>query len=572
MGIQDTLYSLEMGGGRIWIRRGLVLLCVLGLSLWYFVSQCRGLARPEAMESAQIAREMARGNGFSTLHLRPQSLALLREKLPTNGAFQRFPEIHQAPLYPAVLSFWFRLTQPEWKSDQDKIKEPLYGPDRVIAFFNLGCFLATVLLLYLLGSRLFDEKVGALSAGVFVVTDLAWQYAFSGLSTSWTMLLLTGMGCCFCEALRSEEEEQDGKAIGWMAGMSILMGLAILTRLSLIWILIPTLGVVAVTMRTRLVSLAILLGVVGIFIGPWLIRNSGVSGHFLGAWGISTVPVSFETRAFQATGIEQAGKRLAVRLLQGGSTLVQRQGILLGGSFAALLFWAALLHRFRRPRIRIFRAWLLLTAFFVTFGGAIVQPSPEALDVWNLLFLLFPGFILMGAGFFFVLLDRMEWEYPFLNTAGIGLFVLLNATPLVLTLAPPREAPMQYPPYFPPLIQIASSWFQKSEVLMADLPEGVAWYGDRYSMDLPLTLKEFYQIHDFLVPNLGGVLLSPVTSEMKWSEQGQSPEWREWGILLKRMGVPEGFPFTSGSSLFGEGAYFILSDRPRWPEVRAERR
>ena len=55
----------------ILIRRSLFFLILIILTLGNLFTLFRGLNSPQAMDQAQIAREIARGNGFTTKFIRP---------------------------------------------------------------------------------------------------------------------------------------------------------------------------------------------------------------------------------------------------------------------------------------------------------------------------------------------------------------------------------------------------------------------------------------------------------------------------------------------------------------------
>ena len=55
----------------ILIRRSLFFLVLIILTLGNLFTLFRGLNSPNAMDQAQIAREIARGNGFATKFIRP---------------------------------------------------------------------------------------------------------------------------------------------------------------------------------------------------------------------------------------------------------------------------------------------------------------------------------------------------------------------------------------------------------------------------------------------------------------------------------------------------------------------
>src|SRR5438309_10541645 len=70
---QALVHKFEEGGWAKWIRRAAFLAAILTMSyLWLLGSNgFKGLSHPRAFEQAEIAREIARGNGFSTRIIRP---------------------------------------------------------------------------------------------------------------------------------------------------------------------------------------------------------------------------------------------------------------------------------------------------------------------------------------------------------------------------------------------------------------------------------------------------------------------------------------------------------------------
>ncbi len=84
---QEVVHSLEHGKGRRWI----VLLLIVAFALFQSVAHVLinpmnrlggqaalfvGLTHPKGIEQAVIARELARGHGFSTQVIKPAAVAL----------------------------------------------------------------------------------------------------------------------------------------------------------------------------------------------------------------------------------------------------------------------------------------------------------------------------------------------------------------------------------------------------------------------------------------------------------------------------------------------------------------
>src|SRR5947199_10689598 len=75
--IQRAVHALEAGGLAVWIRRGLVVVIVVALAVYYFIWQFRGLTTSQAMDQAQIGRAIASGHGWSTNFARPLAIVQL---------------------------------------------------------------------------------------------------------------------------------------------------------------------------------------------------------------------------------------------------------------------------------------------------------------------------------------------------------------------------------------------------------------------------------------------------------------------------------------------------------------
>ena len=101
--VQTIVHKLEEGGWKHWVFRALVAaFLAYVVSLWLFKDGTfKGLSHEKAMEQAQISREIARGNGFSTKMIRPASLYQFESnKIAINQ--DRIPDTFHAPLGPVL--------------------------------------------------------------------------------------------------------------------------------------------------------------------------------------------------------------------------------------------------------------------------------------------------------------------------------------------------------------------------------------------------------------------------------------------------------------------------------------
>ena len=195
--LQEWIHQLEEGTGARHIMRAAALLVLLALALFYNQRQFQNFSSPEAMDVAQVARNLAEGKGYTTQFIRPVSLYLIQKhqggaSLPLASPH---PDLANAPVYPYVLAglmtvapFDFQIASP---SEFQK-----YQPEVLIAWFNQALFALALWLVFRLARKLFDEPVAWVSVIVLGGADLFWRFSVSGLSTMLLLVIfLTVISC-----------------------------------------------------------------------------------------------------------------------------------------------------------------------------------------------------------------------------------------------------------------------------------------------------------------------------------------------------------------------------------------
>src|SRR5438445_167888 len=142
--VQTAVWNIELGRGKIVLQRIVLVLVVIAFSLVYTARQFRGLEKREAMDMAQLARHIARGEGFTTSFIRPVSLWQLKMyRTDHDPHFENHPDTWNPPLYPLALAGMFRLL-PQ-KIFDARPNDVVYAPERwVIVPFNQICLLLSV--------------------------------------------------------------------------------------------------------------------------------------------------------------------------------------------------------------------------------------------------------------------------------------------------------------------------------------------------------------------------------------------------------------------------------------------
>ena len=330
--VQSVVHKLEEGGWVPWVKLVVLISAVaFTISLWFFRDAgFRGLNHEKAIEQAQISREIARGNGFTTKVIRPAALWLFEKN---KGAFplDKQPDIYHAPLNPWVNSWFLRLVKDQWPMT---VKDIQYTPDKVIAGVGLLFFLLSVLVNYFIVCRLFDQRLAIFGVGLMLLCQRFWDFALIGLPQM-TMLLL--FSCAIYTLVRAVENQCESRpTLGWLAATGLFFGLLALTHGLTMWIFAGLLGVSLIYFRPIARGALVMLAVFLLCYSPWLVRNYMVSGTPVGlGWysglaGIrgteSSVMRSMEVkiddinprlfrRKVQTRTIEQLGSLYTPRLL-----------------------------------------------------------------------------------------------------------------------------------------------------------------------------------------------------------------------------------------------------------------
>lgn len=589
--LQDFIHRLEEGGGMRYVRLALGGLAVLLLLIGYNARSFRNFSAPEAMDVAQVARNISEGKGFTTDFIRPFSIHLVRNRnmetlkaepsssVSTNLALLKggHPDLANPPVYPYVLAglmtvlpFKYEIpgTGQFWTVQGRFFR---HQPDFLISLFNQLLFLVVVWLVFLLARRLFDTTIAWISAVILLCAEVFWRFSVAGLSTILLLLIFTGL--VWILVLLEEEGREPKRSARWplLAGVLIglLVGLGALTRYSFGWILLPVVAFVALYGGARRIPVAVIVVcVTGLLVGPWLARNYAICGQFFGtaSYALVETPTIFpEFRLQRSLEPEFAGfMRNAVdifwhKLSTNVKLLVREELPKLGGSWASAFFLVSLMVSFRNPATRRVRQFLVGCLLLFIFVQALTRThmsevSPE-LNHENLVVLFVPLVLVFGVSMFFLLLEQMPLALVELRYMVIGLFVVVSSLPMFLVYLPPTPATVSYPPYDPPAIHTISTWMKPEELTMSDVPWAVAWYGNRQSVWLtlrpspdpedPASHEHFFTINDYLKP-VSALYLTPVTLDRRFISESFRRNDYSWGsfilqsFVMKR--VPGYFP------------------------------
>jgi 4-amino-4-deoxy-L-arabinose transferase-like glycosyltransferase len=598
--LQDLVHKIETAGSSRYLRYALGVLAVVLVLVAYDLRAYRNMAAPEAMDAAQLARNISQGKGFTTDFVRPFSMFLVkrvneRPGVPDPSRIKTaHPDIANPPVYPLILAGYMKVAPFKYSIANAKAfwingGRIRYQPDFLIALFNQLLFMGLIVAVFFWARRLFDNAVAWTSALLLFGTELLWRFSASGLSTM--LLLLIFMGLIWCLTLLESEAREPKRGPVWLlifagaAGLAV--GVACLTRYSMGWLIIPVVVFLILFSGPRRISVSLtVLAVFFLVISPWMVRNYRLSGV---PFGIATYSVLESSPIFSDTKLERSLNpdfskiaRLTpfwAKFTVNIKSILQNDILRLGGGWISAFFLVGLLVGFRSPalrRLRYFAMFSLVTFVFVQAVGQtqLSQETPEV-NSENLLVVLTPMVLVFGVALFFLLLDQIATPVILIRYVVIGLFCVLLCLPLAFSIFS-KANPVAYPPYYPPQIQEIANMMTERELIMSDIPWAVAWYGDRQSVWLtlnavrdprdPHSQENFLTINDYQ-KQINALYLTAETIDSKFLTQWVEAGEQNWGSFivdtLLRKEVPLTFPLHQMPVGYAPRAIFIC-DWVRW--------
>jgi len=592
--IQRLVHLLDVGSGRRWISWILGLVVCLGITALYLTRSTRNFQNPEAMEMAQVGRNLALGRGFSTHFIRPLSLQILRERqhalgLPDSKILTApLPDLHCPPVHPLMIGGVFKLLPESLRSGlpSDPVTQRPH-PESVISLLNLAWFGVGTLLVFRLGSRWFDPFVGTLAAAIYAGTELLWKLSSQGLPTPFLMVLLLLLADVLVrldetgEPLALGSTAPVGRPLRLAVAAGALLGIGFLTRYAFGILLLPALVWMLIGhARRALVVPACLLGF-ALFAGPWVARNHHLSGHFLGtafssvSSGTISLPDSTLERHLRPPAQQPDLGEIRYKFETAAGDLLRNAVPKIGGNWILFFFVAGIALPFRNVRMRRLR-WFTLGSLGTLFVvEALTRTRLESLipevNGGNQLVLVAPLITLFGTGFFVSLLDSTEFGHPMLRSLTAAGAWAVFSLPFIGSLLPPRSYPMADSIYRPDVIHEFCSYVKPNELLVSDVPWAVAWYGDRDCLWTPNAIRstngdDFLTVNDF-ERHIAALYLSPLTADeplRRVAGRSASVWGRFYFDALARKTLPAGFPLLEAYQGSAEGGHLFLADKKRW--------
>ena len=565
-GIQRLVHALEAGGAAVWVRRTFVVVVVIALTLFYFIHEFSGLATSQAMDQAQIGRNIARGEGWHTNLIRPRAIGQLQHKGKVVDQ-KIWTDTYNAPLPPLVNAIALFPIKSHWKMIPRDIT---YIGDKAIVLVQILFFLGSIVVLFFIARRLFDQRVALLSCTLVLICDTIWQYSLTGLPQ---MLLLFLFCLTTYFLLRAVQAQYGGGPVGiWLALAGLGFGLLALTHALTIWIFVGAFVYCAFFFRPRgYAAVIVLLGFL-ILYAPWLARNFIVSGNPGGVAIYSVLDGISQSEAgwMRHVGLDMEGIGPGHFRDRITSEFIRQFGRLFeyfGWSVVAPLFFVSLLHRFKRPETAAMR-WLILSMWVgAVMGMSIYGMREEQNFTANQLHLIFiPIMTCYGFAFLLVLWNRLEIDLGLARIGFLVLLFLLCGWPMIYTFTlAKKKSPIRWPPYIPPYIAVLNDWMGPDEITASDMPWAVAWYADRPAIWLPESVTAMSDLNDYRILGkpINGLYITPVSGSQNTLADILKGEYKGWAVVILRSIDVQKFPLPWVTLLGLENECMFFSDHDR---------
>src|SRR5437870_419924 len=255
------------------------------------------------------------------------------------------------------------------------------------------------------------------------------------------MLLLLLFNATIYALVRAVEVKYAGGRLEpWLAAIGVGFGLLALSHALTIWMFVAALVFCVFFFRPRGRVAAIVLAVFTIIYLPWLVRNYAVCGNPAGVAiysvldGIGHSEAGWMRRVdLDLENVGPGGLRSKII----GNVISQTGRIFeyLGWSIVALMFFAALLHTFKRRETGIVRWMILVMWAGAVLGMCVHGLSEEQGFAANQLHLIFmPLITCYGLAYLLVQWNRLGIDIRLARIGFIVLLFLLCAFPMINTL------------------------------------------------------------------------------------------------------------------------------------------
>lgn len=538
---------------------------VFGLCVFELFLSFRGLDSPAAMDQAQVARQIARGQGRTTKFLRPidiqdqyqilraETPKAEREKVAPN--FDAFPDTYNSPLYTHILACALRVTgyhRFEEKRMDSEVSN-IYNGDRVIAGVSMIFFLISLILAYFLFSAVFDEVLASTVVAFMGLSQLMLRFAVSGLAQPLLMCELLAAAFFIVAAVKSENRGTEFKTILCNIAVYAMLVLASLSHPLGAWCLIGYTFYSAFAFHPR--GMYGVFGLIFLVLAVYfpeaarLAPMGGPTPKFLhsiySAFGSNNVELLM--RSTSDAAVPFSNSNFYLRLLGYIFNHLNSLYAYMGGILVTPFFLLALFNKYKRSVAEQLK-WAVCAMWLATGIGMTCFGHNGEMDEDQLFIIFAPFFAAYGTALVFNFLARLQLGTGFGAVRALTIFFMLLLSSGSFMFNLPQELSFsiltsargipQYPPYYPPALNgKLHDMTTPEDVIVTDQPWAVAWYADRKALWLPRTIDTLTQSIEPTFAKAGqgiqGFLITPSSHGMtQGGMSGIASEYADFAPLV----------------------------------------
>ncbi|MBR5522062.1 MAG: hypothetical protein IKV82_01140 [Akkermansia sp.] len=493
-----------------WLTRGILLLLVLGMAIFKLALSYKGLDQPMAMDQAQIARNVAQGEGFTSNFMRPMEVknaSTAAGRKPVD--FKQFKDTNHAPLNIAAIAAALKLTGHD-DVEKGRMSEGggyIYAPDRVVSATSMAFFIIAMVLAYTLAARMFDETVAFATVVFLALSELMLEYAVSGLPQMLMMCCMLASLHCMLSAIKANENSDALFLILGLAGAFIFIALMCLAGWLSIWCALGLIIFCAFHFRPfgAYAIPGLVLMVLTLFVAT--LGNKEFSTNILGNayynfYNCLGGNEELILRTTNESNIPFNSSGFILRLLGHVCSQFSTLYVNMGSILVTPFFVLALLNRYKSSAVEGIK-WAAFCMWIFACIGMGIFGINTPLHGAQTAILFAPLFTAFGIALLFNTLSRLKLDNrTFTMARGLAIFmmVLISAGPFLFNLPKDiyqgiwlsdRGRP-NFPPYYPPALNIKLANLTTAEdIVVTDQPWAVAWYADRKALWMPLYIDDY---------------------------------------------------------------------------------
>lgn len=484
-----------------------VTLALLCFSQLFFTF--RGLDKPEAMDQAQIARQMARGQGMTTKCLAPFDIRVRSQAAEEGLDFNNYRSSAYAPLHPMMLATAIRITGYHHFNNKRMIpdQEMVYDGDRVVATVSTIFFALALLLSYILLKKLFDEILASTVVLLMGFSQLLLQFAVSGLAQPMLMCLFIGVVACVGAAIHADIYSKSKQVLLYNVLAYIFAVLMCHTCTISAWCMLGLIIFSGLYFRPKgmYAIIGVSMGVILALIPTTIMLQpaGGISAAFQQAFygGFGVGDMERMMRSTDEFGLSVDSTNFFLRLL--GATFSQSSTMYehMGSIIVTPFFLLSLFNRYRNPVTNGLK-WLIFSCWLCACAGMALFGETSLMGVAQISIIFTPFFAAYGLSLVFIFLARLQIGENFTTIRGLaiagiflissGLFLFEFPHQLQLGILTSARGIPQFPPYYPNKLNgQLHDITNPQDIIVTDQPWAVAWYADRKALWLPTRVSSY---------------------------------------------------------------------------------